>query len=381
MRLEKLKTFRRELHQHPELSGKEEETAKRIRDFIGEDPNTTIISGLGSHGLALVYEFSPGPVVMLRCELDALPIEEVNTFEHRSNRPGISHKCGHDGHMAIMAGMIFWLQEQTFKKGKVILLFQPAEETGKGAAAVIKDPRFKSFRPDFIFAFHNIPGEPLHRILVAETNFSTTVQSVAIKLTGSKSHASEPEKGNNPAVAMAEIVLAFEALNQHLLSALNFAVITPVYSTMGSKDYGISAGSGELHYTVRTGSDENVDRLKAKLHTILQQITKKYALQCDSRWFDYFPATFNNKNCNTIIQRAAELNDLPLRIQPHAFRFGEDFGWFSRKYRAAMFGIGAGENCPALHKEDYDFPDELIPTGIKIFGGIISQILKETPEN
>lgn len=373
--IEKLKSFRRELHQDPELSGQEEETARRIREFIGDHPSTTIVTGLGSHGLAVVHEYSPGPVIMLRCELDALPIEEVNTFSYRSNRKGISHKCGHDGHMAIMAGMSFWLKKQAFEKGTVILLFQPAEETGKGALSVLSDPRFKKFSPDYIFAFHNIPGEPLHNIIITETNFSTTVQSVAITLTGSKSHASEPEKGNNPAMAMAEIIQEFAAHNQTSISAPNFAVVTPVYSTMGSKDYGISAGSGELHYTVRTTSDESMDQLKVHLNTILHKLTTKYYLQFTCNWFDYFPATVNHPVCNNIIHEAAKENDLRVNIQPHSFRFGEDFGWFSRDFKAAMFGIGAGVNSPALHKEDYDFPDDLLDTGLKMFGGIITQIL------
>lgn len=374
--IEKLKAFRKELHQFPELSGQEEETAKRIRKFVGEESNTTIISGLGVHGLAVVYDYSPGPVIMLRCELDALPIEEVNSFEHRSKRQGISHSCGHDGHMAIMAGMIIWLQEQSFSKGKVVLLFQPAEETGKGAFSVMNDPRFKDLEPDYMFAFHNIPGEPLHKIIIAENNFSPTVQSVAIALQGEKSHASEPEKGNNPARAMAEIILEFSALNHRDISAANFAVLTPIFSAMGTKDYGISAGSGEIHYTIRTGSDENMDQLKMDLQNIISGITEKHGLHYTLNWFDYFPATVNNQVCNDIVKSAVKENDFSIKLQPHAFRFGEDFGWYSRQYKTAMFGIGAGVNCPALHKDTYDFPDEIIGTGLKIFGSIITQILK-----
>lgn len=380
MLINKIEALRKELHQFPELSGREERTTRRIREFIGGQTNATIISGLGSHGLAIIFEYSPGPVIMLRCELDALPIEEVNTFGHRSKQKGVSHKCGHDGHMAIMAGMSLWLKEQSFQKGKVILLFQPAEETGKGAFSVLEDPRFSSLRPDFIFAFHNIPGEPLHSIIVAETNFSTTVQSVAIELKGAKSHASEPEKGINPACAMAEIILEFAELNQNDISAENFAVLTPVYSSMGTKDYGISAGSGQLHYTIRTRSDEKMDQLKLDIVAILQKISGKFTLKYTTSWFDYFPATVNNQTCNGIIKTAAQENNLPIKMQSHAFKFGEDFGWFSKRYKAAMFGIGAGVNCPALHKEDYDFPDEILSTGVKMFGGIINQIMNSSQE-
>lgn len=381
MIINKLKALRKELHQYPDLSGQEESTAKRIREFIGDHPNTSIISELGGTGLAVIYEYGAGPVIMLRCELDALPIEEANTFTHISKRKGISHKCGHDGHMAVMAGMINWLKEQPFKEGKIILLFQPAEETGKGAFSVLNDFRFKDLSPDYVFAFHNIPGEPLHRVIVAETNFSTTVQSLAIGLTGAKSHASEPEKGNNPALAMAEIIQEFELLNQSDISIPDFAILTPVYTTMGTKDYGISAGDGELHYTVRTASDENMDKLKAHMINILQKVTKQHSLQYTTNWFDYFPATVNNELCNSIIKAAAKANNFPLQIQRYAFKFGEDFGWFSHHHKAAMFGIGAGVDCPALHKDNYDFPDEIIGSGLKMFGEIITQILKSPTDN
>lgn len=374
--IDKILEFRKELHQHPELSGQEKGTAKRVRDFIGEDANTKVISGLGGNGVAVLYEYSEkGPVIMLRCELDALPIEEVNSFAHRSLNQGVSHKCGHDGHMAIVAGMIFWLKSQSFENGKVILLFQPAEETGKGAYNVLYDPKFQGLQPDYVFAFHNIPGEPLHSIIKAEKFFSTTVISLAVKLTGQQSHSSEPEKGINPAPAMAEIIQQFDLLNKPDIQNPDFTLLTPVYSRMGSINYGISAGFGELHYTLRTVSENTMDALKAKLMETVGQVAAKYSLEYTSEWFDYFPATENDQECNRIIKTAAKSNDFTLLERPYSFKFGEDFGWFSQRYKAAMFGIGAGESCPALHKEEYDFPEELLTTGITMFSEIITGIL------
>ena len=158
-----IKNLRKELHQYPEVSGKEVNTAKRIKAFIEKHHPTEIIENIGGNGLAVVYEFGKqGKTIVIRCELDALPIEEKNDFEHRSTIKGVSHKCGHDGHMAIVAGLIFWLKEQLFTKGKVVLLFQPAEETGQGAYKVLQDKRFQELKADYVFALHNIPKEPLH---------------------------------------------------------------------------------------------------------------------------------------------------------------------------------------------------------------------------
>lgn len=132
-----------------------------------------------------------------------LPIEEVNDFEHRSLNKGIAHKCGHDGHMAILVGLVFWLKDRDFKNGKVILLFQPAEETGTGAPDVLNDDRFSELNPNYIFVLHNIPHQPLHSIIALNGNISSTVQSVDI----------QPEHGVNPALCIAELIQKLDELN------------------------------------------------------------------------------------------------------------------------------------------------------------------------
>ncbi|WP_197678594.1 M20/M25/M40 family metallo-hydrolase [Maribacter dokdonensis] len=165
--IDTLVLLRKQLHENPELSGKEHETANRIVEFVKSFIPTQIIEGVGGTGVGVVYQFAEsGPTVVIRCELDALPIVEENTFNYRSKNSGVSHKCGHDGHMTIVAGLAPWLKEATFKRGKVVLLFQPAEETGKGAANVIEDSRFKNLTIDYVFALHNLPGSKKHSITV-----------------------------------------------------------------------------------------------------------------------------------------------------------------------------------------------------------------------
>ncbi len=375
--LQRIIDLRKMLHQHPELSGQETGTAECIREFIATYHDTEIITEIGGNGLAAVYNYSnDGPVVVIRCELDALPIEETNQFEHRSIKPGISHKCGHDGHMAIVAGLAIWLKNKNFKKGRIVLLFQPAEETGEGAFAVLKSGVFKDIKPDYFFAFHNLPGETVNTIIVVNEFFSASVQSVCISLKGKQSHASEPEKGINPAIAMSKIIDALAVLNITDETKKDFALLTPVHLLMGEKAYGISAGTGELHYTLRTWNDEEMEKLKANLSNIIKTICREHSLHCDISWFDYFPASVNDPKCNELIRKAAASNGFTVKERPLPFKFGEDFGWYSGQYPAAMFGIGAGVNSPALHHQDYDFPDEIIETGIGMFCGLIEQILE-----
>ena len=375
--LSKIIELRKGLHQNPELSGVEFNTARRIRSFLGHYPPTKVIEQLGGSGLAAVYEFSTsGPVVAIRCELDALPIEEENDIDHRSTVKGVSHKCGHDGHMAIVAGLIFRIKAQHFTSGKIVLLFQPAEETGKGAQKVLEDRRFEALNIDYIFALHNIPGESFHSIITMGEGFSAEVQSVAIQVKGREAHASEPENGTNPAVGISALIMALDALNVNDPHDQSFAVLTPVYGNMGQKSYGISPANGELHYTVRTWSRQSMISLKSVMEDVFEKVCHEHELEFNASWFEYFPASQNDEDCNRIIAKAAKASALTINERPYPFRFGEDFGWFSRKYKTGMFGLGAGGGTPALHDARYDFPDELIDTGIKIFTAIISEVFQ-----
>ena len=347
MSIEKIKLLRKELHKYPEISGQEVGTAGRIRKFIEKYHNAKIIENLGGNGMAVITEFSnSGPNIVIRCELDALPIDEVNNFEHRSVHKGTSHKCGHDGHMAIVAGLVFWLKQQEFKNGRVILLFQPAEETGAGAQAVLNDARFRDLHPDYVFALHNIPREPINSIISIQGNFSCTVQSVAIQLKGKESHAAEPEQGVNPALCIAEVIQRFDRLNIIDPSNEDFRLCVPVYSCLGERSYGISAGFGEIHYTVRTKSTGKMEVLKKEIENILSIVCPKHNLPHTVEWFDYFPAVVNEESCNRLITETAKVNNYEIINKNLPFKFGEDFGWFSEKYKAAMFGIGAGLNSP-----------------------------------
>ena len=372
-----LLNLRKELHKNPELSSFEFETSNRIRKFVEKHNPSSIIENVGETGLAVIYKYKKkGKSITIRCELDALPIQEDNQFRHQSKTEGVSHKCGHDGHMAIVSGLIFWIKNQSFESGKIILLFQPAEETGKGAYQVIKDKKFKELQTDYYFALHNIPKEPLHSIILIEKGFSAEVQSLIIKVKGKESHAAEPENGINPAVGISDIIRIMSELSVNYPEDENFTVLTPVHINMGQKSYGISPAKGELHYTLRTWSNEKMLILKTQIEAVVKKTCHIHKLEYEVEWLEYFPASNNNITCNNYIEKAAQENKFKIIKRPYPFKFGEDFGWFSKKHKTAMFGLGAGINTPALHNADYDFPDEIIETGISMFKSIISNIMK-----
>jgi amidohydrolase len=375
--LSQLTSLRKELHRFPELSGKEFETAQRIVNFLTPFEPTKIISELGTTGVAAVYDYGdPETTIMIRCELDALPIQEVNTFEYRSVTDSVSHKCGHDGHMVIVAGLAEWLQEAPLENARIVLLFQPAEETGEGAPGILADENFEQIIPDYIYALHNLPGFPMHQIVTTGSEFTSTVQSVSISLHGKESHAAEPENGLNPALALAELINSYNDIVVNDINSEDFALITPVYSSMGSKDYGVSPADGELHLTIRTWPPDEMNALMKKIETIAQDVALKHSLKHEMLWFDYFSATKNDPFCNTIIKESAKERGFQLNQREHPFKFGEDFGVFTQRYPGAMFGLGSGEETPALHNPDYDFPDEIIETGIAMFREIILKTLE-----
>jgi amidohydrolase len=156
-----LTEFRRDLHRHPELSGEELETASTIAAALKPLKPTRILTGLGGHGVAAVFDSGKdGPTVLFRAELDALPIEECNDIPWSSQRQGKSHVCGHDGHMTMLLALGRMISRQPVAQGRIVLMFQPAEEDGSGAKAVVADPAYKDIQADWAFAIHIEPGRP-----------------------------------------------------------------------------------------------------------------------------------------------------------------------------------------------------------------------------
>jgi amidohydrolase len=200
--IENVKSARHALHKKPELSLEEKKTSDFIVRFLcSEAPPDQIFTDIGGNGVIAIYNSGKvGPIVMFRAELDALPITEINSMEYKSECDGVSHKCGHDGHMATVLGLAGVLRSSSssptpiLKAGKVMVLFQPAEEVGSGAASMLADPIFRDLipTPDYIFAFHNVPGYPLGTILLKDGSFSASVRRYTISLFSKHSLYSEP---------------------------------------------------------------------------------------------------------------------------------------------------------------------------------------------
>jgi amidohydrolase len=368
--------LRRWLHSYPELSGDEAKTAAQVVKFIAKLQPDSIITTIGGNGILVLFDSGkPGKAILFRSELDALPIHEVNKFAYRSVTDGISHKCGHDGHTTILCGLAEKLAANRPLSGKVYLLFQPAEETGEGAQLIVDDIKF-DIQPDLVFALHNLPGYKTGVIVVKEGLFSAAVNSIDIKLTGKTSHAAEPEMGINPAKAISEIISFTDKLSNNRPEKDDFSVVTPIYLKMGTKAYGVSAGYGEVHYTLRCWDNNGLKKVEKKLISAAEEIARKHELTMEYQFTQTFYANINDKEANELVKLAAKELNFPIEERKHPFKWAEDFGFFTSRYQGCMFGIGAGQDHPALHNPDYDFPDEIIEKGVYMFDTIARLILK-----
>ncbi|MEX2592563.1 MAG: amidohydrolase [Anditalea sp.] len=370
--LKKLSLFRQELHQYPELSGQEIATAKRIKNYFEPLKPDETITHIGGEGIAFTFKgMDKGPTTLIRCELDAVPTTEVNNIKHKSKVSGKSHTCGHDGHMAIVCGVGEALAEERPKKGKVVLLFQPAEETGEGAAEVLKSSSFTKIKPDYAFALHNLPGYAKNEIVLKKGPFSAASKGMEISLKGRTSHAAYPEDGNSPAEAMSKIIIGLQKLPT---SIKEFSQITVVNSVLGEISFGTTPGEAIIRATLRSYEDHVMEELTTYSEQLVHQIASEYDISVAFNYRECFSATENNPEAWEFVNTAAKQINCKIRHILIPFRWSEDFGEFSKVTKTMIFGLGAGSKHPQLHEGVFDFPDATIPTGVNMFISLIRQI-------
>ncbi|WP_417729109.1 amidohydrolase [Roseovarius sp.] len=371
-----LTALRRLLHQYPEVSGEEHETARRITEALKDLTPDTLLTGLGGHGVAAVYAGAePGPTILFRCELDALPITEEGNLPHRSTIPGTGHLCGHDGHMTVLLALARLLSRKRPERGRVVLLFQPAEETGAGAAAVLSDPSFETISPDYAFSLHNMPGLPLGHVGLIPGPVNCASRGMAITLTGKSAHASEPENGTSPMAALSTLMPALTALSHGTPHDPDFALATVTHARMGAPAFGIAPGEATLYVTLRTLIDAQMHALCDQAETQVAASATAQGLTAEITYHDIFMHCENDPDATLILRNALEALRISHDARGLPMRASEDFGRFGHRAKSAMLFLGAGTTHAALHNPDYDFPDDLIPIGAQIFHRVAHDLL------
>ena len=360
--------IRHQLHRMAEASNEEIETAAFIRHELERlEPTKILTFPKGNHLLAEFNFGFGGKTVLLRADMDAVRVNETLNLPYKSENEGVSHKCGHDGHSTIMLRVADMLHEKPLSAGKVLLLFQGAEETGKGARQILESGVLDAYSIDCAYALHNIPGEELGTIICKPGSFTCSVVSCDIVLTGKTAHAAEPWNAVSPFAAAQRITDFVTSLNQQDVQRNDFCVATLIEFRVGSQAYGVAAGDGVLRFTIRTREDAHLQQIISKIESKATTEASNDNLQCEIRWLEYFAASNNEVNAVKAIKECAGNLKLTYQEKPIPFFWGEDFGLFTQHYPGALFGLGSGTTQPPLHHPDFDFPDEIVEMGAGMF--------------
>lgn len=364
--------LRRRLHARPELSGLEHETARTIAAEMRRAGAAEVIEGLGGTGVAAVFHGAePGRCLMIRAELDALPIVEASSAPWASRHEGVAHMCGHDGHMAILVALARALG-RGFARGRVVLLFQPAEEDGAGAKAVLADPRTVGLAPDMVVSLHNLPGLAMGQAALADGPMGCASRGMRVQLSGREAHASSPEHGISPRRALARLMEGLTDLGQGVFPSEDFAIVTVAGVFMGGTAFGVAPGRGELRATLRTLTDERMGRLVRDAEALVRETAVAEGLGVTIDYHEVFEATSNHPEAAQLLRRALDAAGVAHAPHGQPWRPSEDFGRLGALAPAAMLFLGSGEGQPPLHDPRYDFPDDLIGIGARVFAEAVA---------
>lgn len=374
---ENLTRWRRRLHAYPEVGFAEHDTAAfvgKILRALGWDVHTNI----GGTGLVANLTAGSGQgVVGIRAEMDALRLTEVSGGKpYASRNPGKMHACGHDGHMAIVLGTAKLLSERRDFDGTVRLIFQPAEETGRGASAMINDGLFERYPVDEIYGLHNIPGFPSGSISTRAGGIMAGEDNFEIRVRGVGSHAARPHLGIDPLVIGAQIVLALQTIVSRTLdSGIQAVVSCTEFVTDGVRN--AIPENVLIKGDTRSFDPEVQAMMEARIRQICAGICEAYGATCEVvythevvptvNWGDYLPAVIDAAVAIAGVDRV-EANVSPLMIS-------EDFGMFLTRKPGVFVFLGNGANNEAgsisLHNSSYDFNDENLTIGAQFFAQVV----------
>ncbi|MBR1550049.1 MAG: amidohydrolase [Bacteroidales bacterium] len=348
------KTIRQTLHEHPQTAGNEQFAHDYIIQHLQSLHPDRVYTHVGGWGVIAVWGKDPqAPTVAFRADTDALPI---------------GHRCGHDGHTTILLRLAELVDSYVccniVATHNILLLWQPAEETGEGSQAVLESGILQQYNIKAFYALHNLPGYPLGTVVLCPRTFAAASTGIIYHLDGRETHASTPELGINPGLAVAEIINRFDGFNK---SEGEFRQSTLICVHLGSPAFGTSAGHAEVMFTLRAFTNEAMEKLLAEANQAVDEMALRYNLKVSRMLKEPFRATENDGDCVEAIERAAEELPLRVRYQMEPNRWSEDFAEYLLHFKGAMFGLGSGEHHPELHHPDYDFPDAIIETAARLF--------------
>ena len=384
-----LATLRRDIHAHPELGYQEERTAALIADTLGRS-GVAVHRGLGGTGVVGSVRNGSAPrAVGLRADIDALPVTERNTFAHASVHAGRMHACGHDGRTAMLLAAARYLAAHRNFDGTVHLIFQPAEEGGGGARAMIRDGLFERFPMEAMFGIHNWPGLPVGQFAIRSGPVFASSNDFKITIRGRGAHAAMPHNGIDPIPAACQMVQAFQSIISRNRPPLEGAVISVTMIRAGEAT-NVMPESCELRGTVRTFTIELLDMIEERMRRIAAATCEAFATSCEFEFRRNYPPTVNHARETAFTREVlGELVGAENVAEFEPTMGAEDFSYFLQEKPGCYFVIGNGDGTHRsaghgggpcmLHNPSYDFNDELIPLGGSMWVRLAERWLSSDP--
>ncbi|MDP6488008.1 MAG: M20 aminoacylase family protein [SAR324 cluster bacterium] len=359
--------WRRDIHQHPELKFEENRTSDLVAAKL-EEFGIEIHRGLAKTGVVGTIRNGDGPSIGLRADMDALPLEEKNTFKHASSNPGKMHACGHDGHTAMLLGAAKHLAASKNFKGTVNLIFQPAEEGGGGGELMIKEGLFEMFPVDSVYGLHNWPGMPAGTFGVGSGPIMAAADMFDLTINGRGGHAALPDQCIDPIVVASQVVSALQTITSRNTHPVDSVVITVTQIHAGDA-YNVIPDSVQMHGTVRTFQTETRDKIPSSMLRVAEGVCAAYGTTCELNYMSGYPTTINSVPETEISAKAVVdlLGEDKIILNPTPSMGAEDFSYMLEArpgcYVWLGIGPGKGEAGCMLHSSRYDFNDDVLPTG------------------
>ncbi|MBZ5487501.1 amidohydrolase [Halomonas aquamarina] len=373
-----LEEWRHDFHQHPETAFEEHRTSAKIASLLTEW-GLEVTTGLAGTGVVAVLDgrLGQGRTIGLRADIDALDIREETELAYASTIPGKMHACGHDGHTTMLLGAAWALTQQPDFKGRVVFIFQPAEENEGGGRAMVEDGLFERFPMDAVYGLHNWPGLAVGEAAVHDAAVMAAFDIFTLTLTGKGCHAAMPHLGIDTVLASCQLVSQLQGLISRETPPAQSAVLS-VTSIHGGDTFNVIPEKVELRGTLRCFDMALKERLEARFKQAITSLAEFHGLQATLDYQRCYPATINTPEHAE--QCAAVLEDLLGRDNVHRnpppSMASEDFSFLLAERPGAYIWMGNGEQSASLHNPRYDFNDALLPLGARYWVELVAALLK-----
>ncbi len=372
--LPEITAWRRDLHENPEILFETHRTSAIVADKLKEFGCDEIVTGIGRTGVVGVINGksdSSGKVIGLRADMDALPIHEQTGLDYKSKVDGAMHACGHDGHTAMLLGAAKYLGETRNFDGKVVVIFQPAEEGGGGGREMCEDGMMERFGIQEVYGMHNWPGRPAGTFAIRPGAFFAATDQFDITIEGKGGHAAKPHETVDSTLVAAHVITALQSIASRNADPVDQIVVSVTSIESSSKAFNVIAQRVDMKGTVRTMSPEMRDLAEDRLKAICTGVAASFGATAEVTYYRGYPCMVNHEDQTAFAADVAKSVSGDCEYAPLVMG-GEDFAFMLEERPGAYILVGNGDTA-SVHHPEYDFNDEAIPAGCSWWAEIVEQ--------